>query len=131
MAACGIWVALNAANLQEFLTAYSRRNLELEQIEILKQRIGRLERQQQSLSANGAESERQARERLNMHLPGERVIFLKHDDAAVTKSSPAAAAADLPPALPPEPKEDPKTEKPARIKSGENSSRVKKPAGRQ
>lgn len=73
------WLLLNVRNLQEFLDTYEARNREQEEIELLDQRIRTLEKQQRSLQLNGFEKERQVRERLGMHYPGEKVIFLRPD----------------------------------------------------
>lgn len=130
-AACGVWVLVNAGNLQEFLDAYSRRNQELEQIEMLKDRISRLQRQEQSLASHGAESERQARERLNMHLPGERVILLKPEETTLTETAPVISTAHLPPPLPPEPPGEKVGTRGVSGKKRENSRNLKKPVGRE
>lgn len=130
--ACGVWVLVNAGHLQEFLDAYSRRNQELEQIESLKQRIHKLEKEQASLKANGAASARYAREKLDMHLPGEQVIFLQREGETTAAAAPDYANLDLPPPLPPEPSAEGKSrtaeDKKKKTQSGSN---LKKSSGAQ
>lgn len=77
LAACGAWIMLNTRNLQEFFDTFAQRNQELEDIELVEQRIHLLQKRQLSLKANGIEMEKQVRERWMMHLPGEQVIYLK------------------------------------------------------
>lgn len=96
LAAVGIWVFVNIDNLQEFIDTYQKREQEREQIEVLKQRIAKLKRQQQSLAYNGVESEKQIRERMGLHLPGEQVLFLKEEDAtAAAVEKPAGSESDV------------------------------------
>lgn len=79
--AVGIWFLINQENLHEYSETY--RNRENARIEIAKtkQRIALLKRQQQSLTYNGVESEKQIRERLQMHMPGEKVVFFEEENA--------------------------------------------------
>lgn len=87
--AAAIWVLINMRNLQEFLDTYYKRNQELEQIELLKQQIRTLEKQQRSLRYNGIEAEKQVRQKWGMHLPGEKVIFLKPESDLNQTTAPA------------------------------------------
>jgi hypothetical protein len=99
LVAVAAWVLINVQNLQEFMDTYQKREAEREQIDVLKQKIKRLKRQQQSLAYNGIESERQVRERMNLHLPGEEVLYLKDEEPATAtkpedaKPEPGASAA--------------------------------------
>ena len=115
----------NASNLQEFMNAYNRRNIEMEQIDQLKVNIGRLKRQQVGLQMGGREMEKQARERLGMHRNGERTIVIKDETNAAETSSPVFDVSKLPPALPPEDKA-PVSKTSKHTKVAEKSSRLKK-----
>lgn len=90
--AVGIWFLLNRDNLREFSQTY--RNREKARIEIAKtkERMALLKRQQQSLALNGVESEKQIRERLQMHMPGEKVVFFRQEG----ETTPAIVLADTP-----------------------------------
>ncbi len=90
--AVGAWVFVNVDNLQEFIDTYQKREAEREQIEALNQRIRKLKRQQQSLAFNGVESDKQIRERMGLHLPGEQVLFLKEEETAAAPADKAAGA---------------------------------------
>jgi hypothetical protein len=97
LVAVSAWVLINLQNLQEFLDTYQKREQEREQIDLLKQKIKRLKRQQQSLAYNGIETEKQVRERMNLHLPGEQVLYLKQEEdpkAAATNDTQANASAE-------------------------------------
>lgn len=108
LVAVSAWVLINVHNLQEFIVTYNAREDERQQIDVLKQKIKQLKRQQQSLAYNGIETEKQVRERMNLHLPGEQVLFLKQeedptaaqatDSQAKTASATAKSAAQLSPA---------------------------------
>src|SRR5205823_6448361 len=87
LAAVIIWLVVNAQHLQEFLRAYDSRNTEMERNELLRQDIRNARHQRTSLEANGTETEREVRERLNMHLPGEQVIYLKPPATSSTVTS--------------------------------------------
>jgi cell division protein FtsB len=92
------WLLINVRNLQQFLDTYEARNREQEEIELLEQRIRTLEKQQRSLQMNGFEKERQVRERLGMHYPGEKVIFLRTDPVTAndtTSSRPQVTSGTL------------------------------------
>lgn len=93
-----IWLVINARNIKEYIETYEKRSGEAEEITKLEQRIRILEKQQNSLKQNGFETEVQIRERIGMHYPGEKVIFLKPDErgtsaTATPAPSPSAAAA--------------------------------------
>lgn len=90
LVAVSAWLLINVQNLQEFIVTYNARELEREQIDVLKQKIKQLKRRQQSLAYNGIETEKQMRERMNLHLPGEQVLFLKQEE------DPKAAQGTLP-----------------------------------
>lgn len=77
MAAVGAWLAINRDNIREFSDTYKSREAAREKIVETKNLITRLKRQQQSLNYNGLESQKQMRERLQMHLPGEQVVFFE------------------------------------------------------
>jgi len=84
--AVGVWLIVNVDNLHEFMATYQKREKEREDIEKLKQTIKKLKRQQQSLAYNGAESEKQIRERMGLHLPGEKVLFVKEEVLGTEKA---------------------------------------------
>jgi hypothetical protein len=94
--AVAAWVLINVQNLQEFMDTYGKREQEREQIDVLKQKIKRLKRQQQSLAYNGIESEKQVRERMNLHLPGEQVLFLKQEEEPTQSKAASPAATPQP-----------------------------------
>lgn len=75
LAAGAAWFSINQQNIQEYREAHKNRETEMAEIAELKQHIGELKRKQQSLLYNGMESEKQIRERLQMHKPGEKVVF--------------------------------------------------------
>lgn len=82
--AIGLWYLINRGNLHEFSETY--RNRENARIEIAKtkKRLALLKRRQQSLAFNGVESEKQIRERLQMHMPGEKVVFFEEESSTST-----------------------------------------------
>ena len=86
--ALSAWLIINVRNIQEYIHTYEQRDRELEEIEKLEQRILDLERRQRSLKMNGFEKERQVRDRLNMHYPGEQVIFLRPEDEVAGTTNP-------------------------------------------
>lgn len=88
LAAGAIWFGVNRDNVQEYMETYKNREAEIAEIKNLKQRINQLKRKQQSLAFNGAESEKQIRERLLMHKRGERVIFLVEEGNESPTSTP-------------------------------------------
>ena len=92
-----IWGLINIDHLREYMDTYQKREQEREEIEQLSQRIRKLKRQQQSLAYNGVESEKQIRERLGLQLPGEQVLFLKHEStpASETVTSASTSSAKL------------------------------------
>ncbi len=89
LAAGAVWFSINRENIREYTETYKNREAEIAEISDLKQRISQLKRKQQSLAFNGVESEKQIRERLQMHKPGERVIYLE-DEGEGTSATPAA-----------------------------------------
>ncbi len=95
LVAAGLWFVINRENLHEF--SETHRNREKAQLEIAKtkQRIAQLRRQQQSLMFNGVESEKQIRERLQMHRPGEKVMLFENE----SKTSPAVPMLETSPIL--------------------------------
>lgn len=78
------------------MSSYKLRNREREQIELLKQRIKQLKKQQQSLAYNGVETEKQIRERMGLHAPGEKVLFLKPEEEVPKPDATPAAAPAIP-----------------------------------
>ena len=90
--ATSVWLIVNVRNIQEYISTYELRDREVEDIEMLEQRITDLERKQRSLQMNGFEQERQVRDRIGMHFPGEKVIFLKPDEGARETTRPTATA---------------------------------------
>ena len=87
LVACGIWVYVNRANIQEYSTAYRSREQAKTKIAETQKRISQLKRQQQSLDANGVESVKRIRERLNLHFMGEKVYFFVDEDSTTTARS--------------------------------------------
>ncbi|MGI8908312.1 MAG: hypothetical protein ACR2IE_17710 [Candidatus Sumerlaeaceae bacterium] len=103
LVAVSAWLLINVQNLQEFLDTYKQREEERAQIDVLKQKIKRLKRQQQSLAFNGIESQKQVRERMNLHMPGEQVLYLKNEEEpkaeqakAVQPNNPVVGKVELP-----------------------------------
>ncbi len=84
-----VWLLANAGNLREWLSANSERTRELEEIQKLRDRVAALQAQRKSLALEGFEAERQARERLGLHMPGEKVIHIKPDASAQRVASEA------------------------------------------
>lgn len=77
VAAVSAWLAINRDNIREFSDTYKSREKAREKIVDTQNLITRLKRQQQSLNYNGLESQKQMRERLQLHLPGEQVVFFE------------------------------------------------------
>lgn len=90
--AVGLWLYINRENIKEYRETYQSRQEAREKIAETRDLITRLKRQQQSLNYNGLESRKQMRERLQMHLPGEQVVYFENEQST-TATSPAAAGA--------------------------------------
>lgn len=87
-----VWLIINVQNIQEYIATYEQRDREVQDIEMLEQRIRDLERKQHSLKNNGFEKERQVRDRIGMHYPGEKVIFLRPEGALKNTTASAERA---------------------------------------
>lgn len=91
--AFGFWFHLNRQNIQEFTETYKNREEAQLAITQTKQRIAQLKRQQQSLAYNGFETEKQIRERLQLHRPGEHVVFFTKEQTTATTTTGHSATA--------------------------------------
>jgi len=80
LTAVGIWLYINQDNIREFSETYKSREQAREKIAQTKQLITKLTRRQQSLNLNGLESKKQMRERLQLHLRGEQVIYFDKEE---------------------------------------------------
>ena len=85
--AVGFSLYINRETILELQKTYKSREEARRKIEDTKQLITRLTRQQQSLSLNGIESQKQMRERLQMHLPGEQVIYFEKEPVTTATQS--------------------------------------------
>lgn len=90
--AFGFWFLLNRQNIEEFTRTYKNREEAQIAITQIRQRIAQLKRQQQSLAYNGVETEKQIRERLQMHRPGEHVVFFTKEQTTATSTTIDSAA---------------------------------------
>jgi hypothetical protein len=79
LGAVGIWLYINRDNIREFSETYHSREQAREKIAETREIISKLKRQQQSLNYNGLESDKQIRERLQMHLRGEQVVYFENE----------------------------------------------------
>lgn len=87
VSAFGVWFLINRDNIQEFTQTYKNREQAQLSITQTKQRIAQLMRQQQSLAYNGVETEKQIRERLQMHRLGEQVVFFTKEQTTGTTTT--------------------------------------------
>jgi cell division protein FtsB len=85
--AFGIWFLINRENIHEFTDTYKNREQAQLNIAQTRQRIAQLKRQQQSLAYNGVETEKQIRERLQMHKLGEQVVFFTKEETTSTTTT--------------------------------------------
>lgn len=92
--AIGLWLYINRENIKEYRETYHSRQQAREKIAETRELITRLKRQQQSLNYNGLESRKQMRERLQMHLPGEQVIYFENEQPTTATTTASADGAE-------------------------------------
>ena len=96
VAVVSVWLYINRDNIREYSETHQSREQARQKIAETKELIAALKRQQQSLNYNGLESKKQMRERLQMHLPGEQVVYFEKESTTTnTRHTTRPAAAPL------------------------------------
>jgi cell division protein FtsB len=79
---CGVlvWLILNVGSLRQFIAAYRQRNVQRDNVELVKEQIQELETQKQSLELGMFENEKSVREAYRLVRPGEKLILIKEEE---------------------------------------------------